>query len=120
MVTFADAPLAEAALSSPTDDLIDRVTVRHQEALETMEAAGEALFDGMARTQREIAEFVAERLRQDMAARQALLGCRTFQDLRDVQSRFLRTAVDQYAEETARLMRLGGDVLARSMDRGAT
>ncbi len=119
MVAFADAPPAEAELSSPTDDLIDRVTVRHQEGLETMEAGGEALFDGVARTHRQIAEFVAERLRQDMAARQAFLGCRTLQDLRDVQSRFLRTAVDQYAEEAARLMRLGGEVLARSRDRGA-
>lgn len=73
----------------------------------------------MTQTNLQIAEFVSERLRHDLAARQAFLSCKTFDDLRSVQSRFLKTAVDQYAKETARLMRLGGEMLAKSVDRGA-
>lgn len=47
MVILADAPPTEPALSSATDLLIDQVTASQQEAIETMENAGAALFDGL-------------------------------------------------------------------------
>lgn len=119
MAILTVVPPAEPALSSAADTLIDRVTANQQEALDTMEAAGAALFAGVTLAQREIAEFVSERLRQDMAAREEFLNCRSFDDLRDWQSRFVRTAADHYAEGAARLMRLGGAMLAKSVERDA-
>ena len=63
---------SEAELVTAQDALIDQVTASQQEALDTMETAGQAVFEGLTRVQHEIAEFVAERIRQDMETQQEL------------------------------------------------
>ena len=47
-------------------------------------------------------EFVSERIRQDLATQAELLGCRNLDEVGAVQTRFFRTAVDQYSEGAAR------------------
>jgi hypothetical protein len=47
-----------------------------------------------------------------------LLGCRTLEEVRAAQSRFFRTAIDQYAAEASQMMRLGTEAVSRSMSRG--
>ena len=117
-----DEPEAEAtadtdAIESLQDRLIDTVTVSQQEALETIESASSAVFEALSRAQAEISDFVAERIRQDLDTQQAFLRCRSLDEVRDVQFNFLRTALDQYGGEAAKLVRLGGEVAARSLDR---
>ena len=120
-----DEPEAEAAegtadtdaIESLQDRLIDTVTVSQQEALETIESASSAVLEALSRAQAEISDFVAERIRQDLDTQQAFLRCRSLDEVRDVQFNFLRTALDQYGGEAAKLVRLGGEVAARSLDR---
>ena len=119
-----DEPEAEAsadtdAIESLQDRLIDTVTVGQQEALETIESASSAVFEALSRAQAEISDFVAERIRQDLDTQQAFLRCRSLDEVRDVQFNFLRTALDQYGGEAAKLVRLGGEVAAKSFERRA-
>jgi hypothetical protein len=122
-VPSAEEPTIEAAadaaepIESLQDRLIDSVTTSQQEAIETVESAGQAMIEMFTRAQAEISDFVAERIRQDLDAQQAFLRCRSLDEVRDVQVNFLRTALDQYGGEAAKLMRLGGEVAARSLDR---
>ena len=106
-------------IESIQDRIIDSVTASQQEALEVFEATGTVLVEGMTRTRREIADFLNERIRQDFDTQQALLRCRSFDEIRDVQSRFVRTAFDQYSAEASRLLKLGGELAARGLDRSA-
>ena len=105
------------AIESIQDRLIDRVTSEQQEVLEAMQSTGEAVLEGVNSTRRSIADFLAERIRQDLDAQAALLRCRSMGEVREVQGRFLRTAVDQYAGEASRLLQLGREVAARSLAR---
>ena len=75
------------------------------------------MFEALSRAQAEISDFVAERIRQDLDTQQAFLRCRSLDEVRDVQFNFLRTALDQYGGEAAKLVRLGGEVAAQSLDR---
>ena len=59
-----------------------------QQAIETMERAGASLLTGMTEIQKEIAEFVSDRIRQDMESQQELLRYRTIDEVREVQTRF--------------------------------
>ena len=113
----ADATADTDAIESLQDRLIDTVTVSQQEALETIESASSAVFEALSRAQAEISDFVAERIRQDPDTQQAFLRCRSLDEVRDVQFNFLRTALDQYGGEAAKLVRLGGEVAAKSLDR---
>lgn len=113
----AEATADTDAIESLQDRLIDTVTVGQQEALETIESASSAVFEALSRAQAEISDFVAERIRQDLDTQQAFLRCRSLDEVRDVQFNFLRTALDQYGGEAAKLVRLGGEVAAKSLDR---
>ncbi len=56
-------------VESPADKVIDTVTHTQQEALQAMEVAGTTLLTGLNEMQREIADFVAKRIREDMETR---------------------------------------------------
>lgn len=119
VIAMAAAKADEAAvdLHAAADAAMDQFATSHQQAMETLEVASATMFEGVARVQRRIAEFVSDRIRQDMEAQQELLRCKSFEEVRDVQTRFFRTAVTQYSEEATRLFRMGGDVIARSVER---
>lgn len=107
-------PDAHDEIGSAADTVIDRVTITQQQAIEGVETAGAAVLAGLNRVQREMADFVAERVRQDMETQARLLRCRSLDEVRDLQMRFFRTAVDQYAAEAARLMAIGNGMLPGS------
>jgi len=99
------------------DRLIDTVTASQQEAIETIESAGQAFLSTVTQVRNEMADFLAERIRQDLDTQQALLRCRSLDDVRDVQASFVRTALGQYGDEVAKLVRLGSEAAAKSLDR---
>ena len=83
-----------------------------EEALHVMETTGTAMFEGLTKAQREISDFVAERIRQDVETQGALLRCRSFDEVRDVQAQFLKTAMDQYTTEATKLMQIGAEMIS--------
>jgi hypothetical protein len=104
-------------IQSVQDRLIDSVTHAEQEAIESFESAGQAMVEGLSLAQREIADFIAERIRQDLDTQQAYLRCRSLDELREINIRFVRTALDQYGGEASRLFKLGSEVAAKSFER---
>jgi hypothetical protein len=116
--TAINSPVPSSeSLESPQDVMIDNVTALQQEAAETVEHAGAALLEGVSKVQQEIAQFVSTRIREDIEAQQQFLRCRSLDDVREVQIRFFKTAMDQYSAETARLMKLGSEIMTRSVER---
>jgi hypothetical protein len=110
-------PEQEQEVESIQDRIIDSITASQQEVIETFETTGHTLFEGLTRTRQEIADFLAERIRQDFDTQQALLRCRSYDEVREVQARFLQTALDQYGSEATRLIRLGGELATRGLER---
>lgn len=60
---------------------------------------------------RELAQFVAMRIKEDMNLQNQILHCRDIAQLHRIQAEFLQTAIDQYAVETARMTGLGTQML---------
>ena len=87
------------------------------EALQMFESAVSAVFAGLTKAQREIAEFVAERIRQDLESQTQFLRCRTLDEVLEVQSRFLNKAMDQYAAEASRLAQIGVEMIGSAQPR---
>ena len=105
-------------IESPEDRLIDAVTLAEQEVLETLDHAGAAAANGLVNAQVEIVTFMARRVQEDIDIQRALLNCTTLDEVRRVQTRFIERAVSQYAEETSRMMRLGGEAMSRVFGSG--
>ncbi len=113
--TLADS-LDAGALISTTRESIAAATRTQQQAVASIESSSASMLTGLTEMQKEIAGFVSERIRQDLETQQELLRCRTFDDLREVQSRFFRTTLDQYSAEATKLMQLSAAVFTRSLD----
>ncbi len=116
MATDAGEAILDEGLESAQDALIDRVILNQQQAIESLEANSAAVLAGVEAARREMAETVASRIRSGLEAQRALLDCRDLADLGRLQAACLRVAADQCAEDTARMLRLGGDI-ARAVGR---
>ena len=122
--TDAAGRLAETAaesfdaetLVSTTRESIAAATSTQRQAVESMERASASMLTGVAEMQKEVAGFISGRIRQDLETQQELLRCRTLDDVREVQGRFLRTTFDQYSAEATKLIELGTEAFARSLD----
>ena len=112
-----EAPIGREAIESPHDRLIDSVTASQQQAIDSVESAGTALVEGLGLVHRAVADFVAERLRQDLETQRALLQSRSLGEARTIGFAHVRTTVDQYGREMSRMVRLGSTVARRSIER---
>jgi hypothetical protein len=102
---------------SMQDRLIDTMTIRQQDALDSVEIAGQAMVAGVELARCEFVDYLTRRIRIDLDNRGALLRCRSFEEFRELQGRYLRDAIEQFGDETARLVRLGTELATRSIDR---
>lgn len=118
MATETDPGTGED-IATFADRMIDVVTLSQQDALVSADAARSAMVEGIAEVQGELAAFVGKRMKHDLEVSSELLRCRDLADLRELQCRYLRATMDQYAGETSRLMRLGADIAARSLEPGS-
>jgi hypothetical protein len=60
------------------------------------------LLQSVAGAQKEWADFVNRRVKEDVAVSQQLIGCRSFADMHDVYITYVRRAFDQYQEHSQR------------------
>jgi hypothetical protein len=113
------AKLAEQAETSraAVEEATRQAVVWQEGALQGAGSAGTAIIEGMTEARHEIGAFMSERIRQDMEAQAELLGCRSLDEMRAVQMRFFRGAVDQYSAEAARMMKLGTEIMNRALAR---
>ena len=68
------------------------------------------LLESVARVQKEWAEFVHRRVKEDIAASQQLMNCQTLADVQQVYSQYFRTAFEQYREQSERAVQRGRGV----------
>jgi uncharacterized phage infection (PIP) family protein YhgE len=108
---------AQAAVSSSLEQLQDGIPLVHRQALDQVGAAGQSVVEGVTQMQRELASFMSTRLRHDMSVQQELLQCRSFDEVRAIQTRFLQTAIDQYSAEATKLMQMSQDMMQRTVMR---
>ena len=102
--------------ASISRDSIEAVIGPQQQAIQVIERASTSMLNGLTEMQREIADFVSERIRQDLETQREMLRCRTFNDLAEVQGRFFQTAMDQCSAQARKLMRHSAQVFEHSIE----
>ena len=60
----------------------------------------------------EVAQFLSDRLQQDLQLQHRLLHCKDMDELRRIQSEFVSAALEQYAAETGKLVHLGQEAMS--------
>ena len=102
--------MAKSAKSQTTDDTNPFAMAADMMAANPL--APKAWLDVM----NESARFVQERIKHDIETQQAMLKCKTPGELMEVQNAFYQTAMQQYAEEAAKLFRMMTDAAGETAE----
>jgi hypothetical protein len=65
------------------------------------------LLESAAGAQKDWAEFVHLRIKEDIAVSQQLMSCKSLGDMQQVYSEYVRTAFEQYSEQSERAVQRG-------------
>jgi phasin protein len=79
------------------------------------------LLESAANAQKDWAEFVHRRVKEDIAASQRLMSCKSLGDMQQLYSQYMRTALEQFGEQSEKAVQRGKlttDGLAQTLERG--
>ena len=80
------------------------------------------LVESAARVQKDWAEFVHRRVKEDIAVSQRLMNCQSLADMQQIYSQYFQTALEHYREQSERAVERGKsmtEAVAESMESGA-
>lgn len=69
--------------------------------------------EGMAELGGEMLHFLSERAQRDVNTQQRLLHCTNLDELRQIQSEFLQSAINDYTAETGRIVEMTEDMMEK-------
>jgi hypothetical protein len=75
--------------------------------------------ESVASAQKEWVDFVHRRIKENVAASQRLLNCKSLTDVQDAYSEYLLTAFEQYREQSEKVVKTGKSMtegLAQTME----
>jgi len=72
--------------------------------------------EGLVTAQREWAEFLQRRVREDMAVTRQLLNCHSLADMHQVYAQYLQTAFQQYREQSEKVAQRGESIAQHLTD----
>ena len=68
------------------------------------------LLESVASAQKEWVEFVHRRIKENLAASQRLLNCKSLTDVQEVYSQYLLTAFEHYREQSEKVVQTGKSI----------
>ena len=71
----------------------------------------QAWVDTMGAMNTEVMSFVAARLHEDIQTQQAMMQAKDLKEMQHIQADFFQKAVEQYQEETGKLVEMGSAIL---------
>jgi len=100
---------------SPTQDKtpisenvpFNALTQLQDAGLGSMMGMGTAWVEAISDMSAEVAQFVAERIKEDVKTQHEILHCQNVADLQNIQAQFIQKAMDQYQAETGKLVEIG-------------
>lgn len=98
------------------DEPLNAITQLQQAGLGSMMGMGTAWIETISDMSAEVAEFVAERIKEDVKTQHEILHCKNVGELQDIQAQFIQKAMDQYQAETGKLLEMGVSAFATKKD----
>ena len=92
------------------------ITQLQEAGLGNIMGMGTAWIEAVSDMSAEVANFVAERIKEDVKTQHEILHSKKVSDLQDIQAQFLQKAVDQYQAETGKLVEMGTKAFAAKGD----
>ena len=99
-----------------TSPMMDLMNTMQAAGFKTMAGTGNDWMETIAEMGSEMMRFTAERIKEDVEARHAILNAKDFAEAQHVQAQFFQKAMDDYRAETAKLVEMGQAMTAKKPD----
>lgn len=77
----------------------------------TMAGMGVAWVEALSDMGSEVLSFVADRIKEDVKTQHKMLHCKDMGELQQIQAEFVQKAIDQYREETGKLVEMSREMV---------
>ena len=104
---MADKPNAKDSKTQTASDPLNILSQLQNAGFGSMMGMNTAWMEALSDMSAEVAGFVAERIKEDTKTQHEIMQCKNATDLQHVQAQFVQKAMDQYHEETGKLVEMG-------------
>ncbi len=102
---------------SAEDPALDALTALQKAGFGNMVEMSTTWAETLSDMSAEVLSFMAERIKEDVRTQQEILHCKDVGELQHIQSRFVQKAMDQYQEETGKLVEMGTSAIHRETEK---
>lgn len=106
------ADKAQSKSSTPKDQPLDVFAQLQESGFGNMMGMSTAMMEAFSDMGAEVVSFVADRIKEDVKTQHEILHCKDVGDLQHIQAQFIQKAVDQYQEETGKLVEMSTKAFA--------
>eukprot|EP00919_Chromeraceae_sp_WS-2016_P024052 GHVR01057013.1.p1 GENE.GHVR01057013.1~~GHVR01057013.1.p1 ORF type:complete len:171 (+),score=10.45 GHVR01057013.1:238-750(+) len=104
---MADKPQTHTPKTSSSADPFSTMTQLQKAGFGNMMGMGTAWVEAVSDMSAEVADFMAERLKEDVKVQHEILHCKNVANLQHIRAQFVQKAIDQYQAETSKLVEMG-------------
>lgn len=113
---MAEKSPTQEKTQTAADEPLNAITQLQQAGFGSMMGMGTAWIETISDMSAEVAEFVAERIKEDVKTQHEILHCKNVGELQHIQAQFIQKAMDQYQAETGKLLEMGVSAFATKKD----
>jgi hypothetical protein len=113
---MADKSPTQDKTQTAADEPLNAIAQLQQAGLGSMMGMGTAWIETISDMSAEVAQFVAERIKEDVKTQHEILHCKNVGELQHIQAQFIQKAMDQYQAETGKLVDMGVSAFATKKD----
>ena len=103
---------SETEKTTPAEAPMQAVAKLQEAGFTNLMGMGTAWMEAMSEMSAELANFVAERIKEDVKTQHEILNCKNVADLQHIQAKFVQKAIDQYQAETGKLVEMSQKAFA--------
>jgi phasin family protein len=86
--------------------MTEAITAFQKSGMMPMNWFGTTMFEKLAELNSECAQFIADRIKEDVQTQHKMLHCKDADQIKSIQSEFLTKAMEQYSAETGKLVQM--------------
>lgn len=113
---MANKSQTQEATTSTTPEPLNALTQIQEAGLGSLMGMSTAWVEAISGMGAEVANFVADRIKEDVKTQHQVLHCKNVADLHNIQAEFIQNAMSQYQAETGKLLKMGTEAFASSTD----
>lgn len=105
----------EPETEDPGAAAIKAMTDLQKAGLGPLSWMGTAMLENMSELGSEVTQFIADRIKEDVKTQHQILHCKDAAQMRDIQTEFVRKAVEQYTAETGKLVEMSNKFMTSAI-----